>query len=114
MGSKYFFTAAMDIPTDKEQLFNEVYDEEHIPYLSEVPGVLSIARFTSQPLKMVIGGEEKEIVIQDQPKHTAIYEIESPEILTSSGWSEAVDRGRWATEVRQHTYNRRHVLLKKA
>ena len=47
MGSKYFFTAAMDIPTDKEQLFNEVYDEEHIPYLSEVPGVLSIARFTS-------------------------------------------------------------------
>ena len=75
MGSKYFFTAAMDIPTDKEQLFNEVYDEEHIPYLSEVPGVLSIARFTSQPLKMVIGGEEKEIVIQDQPKHTAITRL---------------------------------------
>ena len=114
MGSKYFFTAAMDIPTDKEQLFNEVYDEEHIPYLSEVPGVLSIARFTSQPLKMVIGGEEKEIVIQDQPKHTAIYEIESPEILTSSGWSEAVDRGRWATVGRQHTFNRRHGLLKKS
>ena len=64
MDSKYFFTAAMDIPANKEQLFNEVYDEEHIPYLSEVPGVLSIARFTSQPLRMVIGGEEKEIVIQ--------------------------------------------------
>ena len=39
MDSKYFFTAAMDIPANKEQLFNYVYDEEHIPYLSEVPGV---------------------------------------------------------------------------
>ena len=76
--------------------------------------MLSIARFTSQPLRMVIGGEEKEIVIQDQPKHTAIYEIESPEILTSAGWSEAVDKGRWATEVRDHTFNRRHVLLRKS
>ena len=76
--------------------------------------MISIARFTSQPLRMVIGGEEREIVIQDQPKHTAVYEIESPEILTSTGWSEAVDKGRWATEVREHTFNRRHVLLRKS
>ena len=76
--------------------------------------MIAIARFTSQPLRMVIGGEEREIVIQDQPKHTAVYEIESPEILTSTGWSEAVDKGRWATEVREHTFNRRHVLLRKS
>ena len=60
----------MDVPQDKEALFNEVYDKEHIPYLSEVPGVLAIARFTTEPLKMVIGGVEQEIIIENQPKHT--------------------------------------------
>ena len=76
MNGKYYFSAAMDVPQDKEDLFDEVYDKEHIPYLSEVPGVLAIARFTTQPLKMVIGGVEQEIIIENQPKHTAIYEIE--------------------------------------
>ena len=112
MNGKYYFSAAMDVPQDKEALFDEVYDKEHIPYLSEVPGVLAIARFTTEPLKMVIGGVEQEIIIENQPKHTAIYEIEDPKVLTSPEWATAVDKGRWATEVRQHTFNRRHVLLK--
>ena len=55
MDSRYFFTAAMDIPAEKEKLFDDVYNTEHIPYLSEVSGVLSIARFTTQPLRMVMG-----------------------------------------------------------
>ena len=112
MSSRYFFTAAMDIPTDKEELFNEVYNTEHIPYLSEVSGVISIARFTTQPLRMIMGGEEREIVIENQPKHTAVYEVASPDVLLSPGWSKAVDKGRWATDVREHTFNRRHILLK--
>ena len=45
MSSRYFFTAAMDIPENKESAFNEIYEEEHIPYLSDDPGVHSIARF---------------------------------------------------------------------
>ena len=113
MNSKYFFTAAMDIPRDKEALFNEVYDLEHIPNLSEVPGVISIARYTTQPLKMIIGGEVKEIIIEKQPKHTAVYEIESPDVLLSPQWGEAVDKGRWSSNIREHTFNRRHVLLKR-
>jgi hypothetical protein len=112
MKGKYYFSAAMDVPLNKEALFDEVYDKEHIPYLSDVPGVLAIARFTTEPLKMVIGGVEQEIIIENQPKHTAIYEIEDPKVLTSPEWAAAVDKGRWATEVRQHTFNRRHVLLK--
>mgnify|MGYP003722274727 CR=1 FL=1 len=43
--TSYLFAASMDVEPDKEKLFNEVYDTEHIPYLSEVPGVLAIARF---------------------------------------------------------------------
>ena len=113
MKSKYFFTAAMDISVEKETLFDEVYDSEHIPNLSKVRGVLSIARYTTQPLKMIIGGEVKEMVIENQPKHTAVYEIENPDVLLSPEWGKAVDKGRWSTDVREHTFNRRHVLLKK-
>ena len=34
---KWIFTAAMDVDPDKEAIFNEVYDEEHIPIISKVP-----------------------------------------------------------------------------
>ena len=83
------------------------------PYAYLFVGPLGVATCTTQPLKMVLGGEEREIVIEGQPKHTAVYEIESPEILLSKGWAEAVDKGRWSSEIRSHTFNRRHVLLKK-
>ena len=41
--AKFLLTAAMDIDPDKEALFNEVYDKEHIPELLKVPGVLAAA-----------------------------------------------------------------------
>jgi hypothetical protein len=38
------------------------------------------------------------------------YEIENPEVLMSAGWAEAGERGRWPTDVRPFTTNRRHIL----
>ena len=40
----YLFTASMDVDPDKEDLFNEVYDTEHIPNLYKVPGLISVTR----------------------------------------------------------------------
>jgi hypothetical protein len=40
----------------------------------------------------------------------AIYEIDSPDVLTSAAWMEAVEQGRWPTEVRPYTSNRHHVV----
>ena len=37
--SKYLFVVSMDVDRDKEALFNEVYDNKHVPLLSKVPGV---------------------------------------------------------------------------
>ena len=37
--AKYVFVVAMDVDPEKEDLFNEVYDNEHIPFLLEIPGV---------------------------------------------------------------------------
>ncbi len=40
--SKYLFVASMDVDPDKEALFNEVYDAEHVPPLLKVPGVHAV------------------------------------------------------------------------
>ena len=41
-----------------------------------------------------------------------MYEIESPEVLSSPAWGEAVELGRWPEQVRPYTTNRRHTLLR--
>ena len=106
----YLFSAAMDVHPDKEALFHEVYDREHVPSLLTVPGVISVARFKVEPLKLSIGGEIKTIVVEGEPRFGALYEIESPEVLTSEAWAKAVESGRWPAQVRPFTTNRRHLL----
>ena len=112
LGSKYVFMASMDVEADKEALFNEVYDKEHVPELLKVPGVLSVRRAVTVPLTMFIGGEKKTLVAEGEPRYSAYYELESAEVLTSEAWAKAVELGRWPTQVRPHTRNRRHVLRK--
>ena len=111
--SKYLFTASMDVEPAREAIFNEVYDKEHVPMLLEVPGVIAVARFKRRELTMILGGERKTIVIEGEPRYSALYELESPEVLTSPGWAAAVDSGRWPGEVRPYTKNRRHVLYQR-
>lgn len=108
--ARYLFVVSMDVPAEYEDFFNEVYDTEHVPYLSGVPGVLSATRSVREPLRMMLGGEERFMEPGDEPRYSVTYEIESPEVLLSPEWAEAGERGRWATEVRPHTTNRRHIL----
>jgi len=110
--AQYVFIASMDVDPDKDAIFNEVYDTEHIPLILKVPGVVSARRCQTVPLNMVIGGEKKAIVAEGEPKYSAIYELESAEVLVSEAWANAVDAGRWPTHVRPFTRNRRHVLKK--
>ncbi|HEV8440369.1 MAG TPA: hypothetical protein VGT40_19955 [Methylomirabilota bacterium] len=111
--TRYLFSAAMDVEPAKEAIFNQVYDTEHVPLLLKVPGVVSVARFKSQPVTMILGGERRTIVIENEPRYNALYEVESPEVFLSPEWSKAVDAGRWPGEVRPYTKNRRHVLYER-
>lgn len=113
IATKYLFSAAMDVTPDKEALFNEVYDREHVPSLLKVPGVIAVARFKREPLRLLIGGELKTIEIAGEPAYTALYEVESPDVLTGAAWGRAVEEGRWPGQVRAHTLNRRHVLYRR-
>ena len=111
--TRYLFSAAMNVHTDKDAIFNEVYDQEHVPSLLKVPGVIAVARFKSEPVTMMIGGERKTIVIESEPTYNAPYEIESPAVLTSDAWAKAVEEGRWPAQVRPYTSNRRHVMYRR-
>ena len=109
---KWIFTASMDVDADKEALFNEVYDTEHIPHLKTVPGVVSVTRMKIETLRVTMGGETKTVEPEGLPRYASMVELESPDVLTSAAFAKAVDAGRWPTEVRPFTRNRRHTLHK--
>jgi hypothetical protein len=52
--TKYLFVVCMDVKPEKEDLFNEVYTEEHVPMLLSVPGVISANRKEVVPLVVSI------------------------------------------------------------
>ena len=80
--TRYIFSASMDVSPESESLFNEVYDDEHVPMLLEVPGVVAVSRLITEELKV------------------------------ANAWAAAVEQGRWPGQVRPHTSNRQHVLRK--
>ena len=108
--TKYVFIASMDVEPDREALFNEVYDTEHVPNLLKVPGVRGVTRFKAEPFTVNIGGERRAVALEGEPTYSAVYEIDSPDVLVSDAWAEAVEAGRWPGEVRPYTKNRRHLL----
>lgn len=110
--TQYIFIVSMDVAPEKERLFNEVYDREHVPNLLKVPGVRSVTRLCTEPASLNIGGETKRLTGAGAPRYMAIYEIDSPNVLTSTAWAEASELGRWATEVRPYTSNRYHIVRK--
>ena len=112
ISGNWIFTAAMDVDPEREALFNEVYDTEHIPHLSRVPGVVAVTRAKLDTLRVTMGGETRTVDPGGKPRYVCIVELENPDVLTSAAWAQAVDAGRWPTEVRPHTRNRQHTLHK--
>jgi hypothetical protein len=112
IAAKYLFVVSMDVAPEKEALFNEVYDTEHVPNLLKVPGVRSVTRTKQGPFAVSIGGEKKTVEPKGEPAYTAIYEIDGPDVLVSEAWAAAVEDGRWPGQVRPFTSNRRHLLHK--
>ena len=113
ISTRFLFSAAMDVTPEREQLFHEVYDTEHIPLILQVPGVVSATRWAIQPFSMIIGGERKTMDPQGAPRFHALYELESPDVLLSEAFAKAVDQGRWPGQVRPHTSNRRHLMMRR-
>lgn len=111
IAASYLFVVSMDVEPAKEALFNEVYDQEHIPYLMEVPGVVAVSRAKAEEFQMAIAGTI-EFKPAAKPAYIALYEIENPDVIKSEAWALAVEKGRWADEVRPFTTNRQHGLYR--
>ncbi|MBV9756507.1 MAG: hypothetical protein JO047_05585 [Alphaproteobacteria bacterium] len=112
VATRYVFIASMDVAPEKEALFNEVYDTEHVPNLLKVPGVRGVTRLRTEPASFSIGGQTRNLTGEGTPRYTAIYEIDSPDVINSAAWAEASERGRWPGEVRPFTSNRHHIVRK--
>jgi hypothetical protein len=112
VATKYLFIVSMDVTKEKEALFNEVYDTEHVPLLLEVPGVKAVTRMKTEPAAFDLAGERKLLDGGSEPTYVAIYEIDSPAVLLSKEWAAAAEKGRWPSEVRPFTSNRRHIVRK--
>jgi len=111
INSKYIFVASMDVDPDKEALFNEVYDNEHIPNLLKVPGVHAATRVKGEAFELSIG-DGTPTIAHEGPRYSAVYEIDGPHVLVSPEWAKAAEAGRWPSQVRPYTRNRRHALYK--
>jgi hypothetical protein len=76
-----------------------------------VPGVRSVNRLKGEPFAVSIGGKVNQVAHKG-PVYSAVYELDSPDVLTSPQWAAAVEAGRWPTAVRPYTRNRQHALFK--
>src|SRR5436853_2819988 len=93
--AEYIYVVQMDVPAAKEAEFNRIYDTEHVPELSKVPGVGRVTRYRLESAD-----------VDGVAKYAAVYEIDSPEIPESEAWEAAANLGDWVSKIRPHTTNR--------
>jgi hypothetical protein len=97
----YIYYVQMDIPEALDGALNRIYDTEHVPMLSKVPGVRRVTRYRLE--------KSNDTRMQ---KYLAIYEIDSPAVVDSKEWDEASAWGDWADKIRPHTTSRHHSFFK--
>lgn len=72
--SHALFAAIGDVPVEWEDEFNRWYDEEHVPRLSQVPGVLRARRFRDP---------------HGEPRYIALYELAHAGVIEHPAWKAA-------------------------
>lgn len=77
-----------------EQDFNDWMDQEHVPGLGSVPGVLAARRYEA---------------ISGTPRYSAVYHAESPDVLTSDAWKKAGGT-EWSARMRGRTQGRVRIV----
>ena len=100
-GKGHLFFVQMEIAAEHEPEFNRVYDSEHFPMLSKVPGVLSSARYRRENSNN-----------PRMQRWLTVYEVAQPAVLDSPAWAEAGTFGSWATKIRPLTTERHHSMFR--
>ena len=88
------FVAMGDPPPEHEDEFNRWYDEEHIPLLSRVAGVLRARRFFDP---------------NGKPRYVALYDLADESVVQHPDWRAAL-RTEWAQKIDKLTAGREWFL----
>jgi len=88
------FVAIGDVRAGHEEEFNRWYDEEHLPMLARVPGVLRARRFLAS---------------SGTPRYLALYDLADPEAHRSAAWH-AANQTPWARRMDELTSDVEWVL----
>ena len=92
----YVFWVMMDVEPHREALFNDLYDNEHLPLLLKLPGSVNAVRYRT--------------TAAGQPRYLCAYEVERTDLPMSKLWNDTSDIGRWKREVRPYTYNKHYIV----
>jgi hypothetical protein len=94
-GAAGFYVVGMNAPTGAEEEFNRWYDEEHLPRLAAVPGVLAARRYRTW---------------SGPRTYLAIYHVEDPRIPGSEAWLAAAETP-WTHAMRARVSDRRRLVF---
>jgi hypothetical protein len=83
--ARALFISLGDIPVEHEEEFNRWYNEEHVPLISKVPGVLRARRFFD---------------LAGKPRYVALYELAGPQVRQQPEWQAAVTTP-WTKRIRE-------------
>ena len=88
---------AMNVAPEHEAEFNDWYDNEHIPALSAVPGVLSARRFRD---------------LSGTHRYLALYHLTAPEVTMGGDWKSAAGTP-WTDKLRPHFRDHLRILSRR-
>jgi hypothetical protein len=89
--------SSMEVDPAIEDEFNEWYNEEHMPLMAAVPGMLLARRFRAT------GG---------LPRYVAVYHLESPEVYQQRSWYEA-NQTPWIRRIHRFRLRTLHMILQR-
>jgi hypothetical protein len=88
---------AMNVEPATEAEFNEWYDNEHVPALAAVPGVLRARRFRATSANR---------------RYVALYHLVSPDVQATAAWKNAAD-SEWTRKLRPHFLDHLRLVCRK-
>jgi len=88
---------AFNVKPEADSDFHVWSDEEHLPALARVPGVLCARRFRATA---------------GAPRYIAIYHLTDPAVQASAAWKAAIDTP-WSARIRPQTSDRVRYVLRR-
>ncbi len=93
----FVLTVRLNIPTEKEQEFNEWYNIDHLPALVGVPGVHCARRY---------------VAVEGDPKYLAVYEMNDARVPKTPAWDKARN-SEWTLRIRSHLKDGKVIISRR-